>query len=114
MQVEKCHIWALTNLGQKWMHSVDKSDASSKVSYWELTNLGQKWMHFITKSEASGKVSYWELTRGGPISQKLEFQAAKFFGSTWGHTKEGLLLEFWPQPHNLVPSGLQNLLSKLY
>ena len=49
-------------------------------------------------------------TRGGSISQKLEFQAAKFFGSTWGHTKEGLLLEFWPQPHNLVPSGLQNLL----
>ena len=24
------------------MHFVDKSDASSKVTYWELTNLGQK------------------------------------------------------------------------
>ena len=56
MQVEKCHFGELTNLGQKWMHSVDKSDASSKVSYWELTNLGQKWMHSVDKNNASSRL----------------------------------------------------------
>ena len=38
------------------MHFVDKSDASSKVSYWELTNLGQKWMHSVDKSDASSRL----------------------------------------------------------
>ena len=47
-------------------------------------------------------------SRVGSISQKLEFQVAKFFGSTWRYTKEGLLLEFWPQPHNQVGRDLQS------
>ena len=65
-----------------------------------------------TTNEVQGPLLLHLSPRGGPISPKSEFQVAKFFGSTWGYTKEGLLLEFVPQPHQKVPSDLQSLLSK--